>query len=118
MVVVMLREIQGLGSRGDRWTPVVDFLRGRPGFWVPATSASNTFAVQSAPERIRPDDGMETVLQVGEGLEHGGDSGTSSGPDAGDETHASQGLCQHHGRGALAESPGGLGGGRPSPPLG
>jgi hypothetical protein len=94
----------------------LDFLRERRVFWVPAASASNTVAKQFPPESIRPDGGMEAVLQVGEGLEHGGDSGTSSGPGAGDGNPADQGLCQHHGRGAAVERPGGLGDGRLSPP--
>lgn len=86
MVVVMLPEIQGPGFAGYPRVPVPGFLRGRPGFWVPAAPAGNARAVQPAPERIRPDGGTETVLQVGEGLEsHGGDSGPSSGPDAGED---------------------------------
>jgi hypothetical protein len=94
----------------------MNFLRERRVFWVPVAPASSTFAQKFPPERIRPDGGMEAVLQVGEGLEHGGDSVKPSGPGAGDGDGASQGLCQHHGRGVAVERPGGLGDSRPSPP--
>ena len=80
MVVVMLPEIHGSGAAVCRRRPVMDFLRGLSGHWVPAAPANTT---ESAPGCIRPGDGTETVLQVGEGLViHGGESEPSSGPDA------------------------------------
>ena len=80
MMVVLLPEVHRPGFTVKPWLPVVDFLRERQAFWVPAAFDGKNTTAPPALENIRPGDAMATALQVGEGLKVGE---ASSGPNTG-----------------------------------